>query len=881
MLNAGTRLGAYEVREMLGHGGMGEVYRARDMRLKRDVALKVLAEVSANDVERLTRFAREAELLATLNHPHIAAIYGIEESNDVRALVMELVEGPTLDDRLANGPLDQAEALSLARQLVEALAAAHDAGIVHRDLKPANIKIRPDGTLKVLDFGIAKISASESAADATAAAAETQSALTRAGAVLGTAAYMSPEQARGGLVDRRTDIWAFGCVLFEMLTGRRAFDGTATADIVAAVLTREPDWQRLPAGTPPAIRRLLSRCLQKDPRRRLRDVADARFDLDEANQTRQADTAAKLHSGRRVAMGLLFAAAGMMAGGALAYRLLPRRLTDGAPAQTGRFSIALPESLLLANLDQPAIAMSPDGKRIAFVAGAPTASLFVRDLDDPSARAIAGTDGAGSPFFSPDGEFVAFFSQGRLKKVSVRGGDVITICGNAANPRGGAWNVAGTIAFTPAPGSALFKVSADGGTPEPFTKLDVSRGEGAHHWPEFMPDGKSILYTAGTGRAVAWDERDIVAESLETGERHVVTQGSAARYVEPGLLVVARGGALSVLPFDAKTLRTTGTPRRLTEGVMQSAFGATQFTVSRTGNFAYVAGANDTRELAWYTRDGTATPLPTPAQTYLSVRVSPDAQRLALGVEAANYGVWVYDLVRGTMTRQTFEGTNAYPIWTPDGKRLTYNSTKSGGVLNLFWRRADGSGDDERLAESATIQIANSWSPNGTVLAFQENGAETGRDIWLLTPGAGAPRPFLQTRFDEGGAQFSPDGHWLAYVSNEGSRPNVYVRPYPGPGEKQQISSDGGGGAVWSRDGRELFYRTERQVMVVDVRAGSRIEAGTPRRLFDAPLAIPIYQADYDVSADGQRLIMIRRRGTQQPITRLELGLNAVTSSQR
>jgi Tol biopolymer transport system component len=877
MLNSGPRLGAYEVREMLGHGGMGEVYRARDTRLKRDVALKVLAAPFAGDAERLTRFAREGELLAALNHPHIAAIYGIEESHDVCALVMEIVEGPTLEDRLAAGPLAVAEVVGVARQLVDALAAAHDAGIVHRDLKPANIKIRPDGTLKVLDFGIAKMSAAAGPADLRAAVT-TESALTREGAVLGTAAYMSPEQARGAPVDRRADVWAFGCVLFEMLTGRRAFDGHATADALAAVLTREPDWQRLPAGTPAAIRRLLSRCLEKDPQRRLRDIADARFELVEANEAHETEAVPALQPARRAGLGLVLAAVGMLAGGALAYVLLPRDATRTPAAQAGRFSIAFPESLALGNLDQLALAISPDGKRIAFVAGAPAPSLYIRELNDPTPRAIPGTDGAAAPFFSPDSELVAFFAQGRVKKVAARGGDVITVCDGASNPRGGAWSVDGTIAFTPAPGSALFKVSAEGGTPQPFTKLDVSRGEGAHHWSEFLPDGKSIIYTVGTGRAVSWDERDIMAESLTTGERHVVIQGSAARYVEPGFLVVARGGALSALPFDPKTLRTTGAPVRLTDGVMQSAFGATQFGVSRTGTFVYAAGGINTRELVWYSRQGAATPLPTPGQTYWSVRLSPDAQRLALGVEAANYGVWVWDLVRGTMTRQTFEGTNAYPIWTPDGTRLTYNSTKSGGVLNLFWRPADGSGDDERLAKSDRIQIANSWSPDGTVLAFQEGGLAD-RDIWLLTPGKGAPRPFLQTRFAEGGAQFTPDGRWIAYVSNESGSPNVYVRPYPGPGEKLQISSEGGGGPVWSRDGRELFYRLENRVLAVDMRSGSRLQPGSPRLLFEAPLSVPIYQADYDVSADGQRFIMIRPRGIQQPVTRLELGLNAVTSS--
>jgi len=733
--------------------------------------------------------------------------------------------------------------------------------------------------VKVLDFGLAKPNAGATIADETAGSVMTAPELTVRGVILGTPAYMSPEQAKGAVVDQRTDIWAFGCVLFEMLTGRRAFPQHDAAEILAAVLTQDPSFTLLPRDTPAAVVRLLRRCLTKDRQRRLRDLGDALLDLDEAVEDSAAEKSREPSRFRRIAMPLLFLAIGGVVSAVAAWQLARSSQPQPQAGLAGQFSVSLPADIALASLDWPAVAVSPDGKRLAFTAGAPVPRLFVRELDDPAPRAVPGTDGASSPFFSPDSQLIAFFAQGRIKKVSVHGGDVVMVCGNAGNPRGGAWNVDGTIAFTPAPGSALFRVSADGGTPKPFTKLDVSHGEGAHHWPEFMPDGKAILYTVGTGAAASWDEREIVAESLATGERHIVTQGSAARYVEPGLLVVARGGALSVVPFDPATLRTSGAPRRLADGVMQSSFGATQFSVSRNGTFAYVAGGIDTRELVWYSRQGTATALTAPGQTYLSVRLSPDEQRLALGVEAANYGVWLYDLVRGTMTRQTFEGTNAYPIWTPDGSRLTYNSTKSGGVLNLFWRRADGSGEDERLTQSNSIQIANSWSPDGKVLAYQEGGQNTGRDIWLLTPGGGTPRPFLQRPFDEGGAQFSPDGRWIAYVSNEASRTNVYVRPYPGPGEKLQISSDGGGGPVWSRNGHELFYRVENRVMVVDVQSGSRLQAGTPRLLFETPASVPLYQADYDVSADGQRFIMIRRRGEQPAAVKFEIAINGVDTT--
>jgi Tol biopolymer transport system component len=728
----------------------------------------------------------------------------------------------------------------------------------------------------MLDFGIARASALAPVSDGLAGSATTAADLTMRGVILGTAAYMSPEQAKGAVVDQRTDVWAFGCVLFEMLTGRRAFPQHDPAEILAAVLTEEPSFTLLPPDTPAAVTRLLRRCLAKDRQRRLRHLGDALLDLEDTDPPPTATVHRTEAVLRRFAVPLIFLAVGGILGALAMQRPGPSLRSQPPPAFAGRFSLSLPSDVPLANLEWPAVAISPDGRRFAFTAGTPVSHLFVRERDEPAPRQVPGTDGALSPFFSPDSQLVAFFAEGRLKKVAVQGGDVVTVCGGAANPRGGAWNIDGTIAFTPAPGSALFRVSANGGTPEPLTKLDVSHGEGAHHWPEFMPDGKGILYTAGTGAAASWDDREIIAQSLTTGERHPVAQGSAARYVEPGMLIVARGGGLSAVPFDASTLRATGAPRRITESVLQSIFGATQFSVSREGTITFVPGGTETRELVWYSRDGAVTPVPAPPRTYLSVRLAPDEQRLALGVEAANYGVWIYDFARGTMTRQTFEGTSAYPIWTPDGSRITYNSTKAGGVLNLFWRRADGSGDDERLAQSDGIQIANSWSPDGTVLAFQDTSALTGRDVWLLTPGSDAPRPFLRTPFQEGGAQFSPDGRWIAYVSNEAGNPNVYVRPFPGPGEKMQISSEGGGGPVWSRNSRELFYRAANRIMAVDLQPGAQLQAGTPHVLFTVPVATPIYQADYDVSADGKRFIMIRHRGEQPAITKFEVAINVL-----
>jgi Tol biopolymer transport system component len=867
----GSRLGIYEIVSLIGSGGMGDVYRAIDTRLRRDVALKTLPDSFSNDAGRNARLRQEAQTLAALNHPHIAQIHGIDEAGASTFLVLELVDGESLDRRIARGPLPVRESIQIAEQIAEALDAAHDRGIIHRDLKPANVMLDRDGRVKLLDFGLAKIFASP-------IAAETVAAETQPGTLLGTIAYMSPEQARGESVDKRTDIWALGCVLYEMLTATAPFAGGAAADVLAAILRQDPDWSRLPPEIPSAARRVVRRCLEKDPRRRLRDIGDALADLrDESSEALSATPRV-----RSWPLLLSIAAIGVVAGVVVAPRLRPRDAIATERRAGGRFSIAMPPNASLVGLDTLSLAISPDGERVAFVAGTSAPRLFVRHIDNATSREIPGTDGASAPFFSPDGRSIGFFAGGRVKRVSVDGGDVVVVCGSAANPRGGAWSRNGTIAFTAAPGSALLQVSADGGEPQPLTTLDARRGEGSHHWPEFLPDGDAVVYTAGTGSAAAWDERDIVVESLRTHEHRVVAHGSSARYVNSGHLIVARGGVLTMIPFDPKRLQATGPPVRLADGVMQSMFGAAQFSASRDGTLVYAPGGLVARELVWMSRTGVATPLPLPPQTYWSARLSPDGRRVALGIEGASYAVWVYDLERGTMTRQTFEGTSAYPIWTPDGKRLTFNSTKSGGVLNLFWRAADGSGEDERLTTGETIEIANAWSPDGRLLAYQKGGSTTGRDIWLYAPADKSTRPFLQTPYDEGGAAFSPDGRWLAYVSSEGGAPNVYLRPFPGPGERLQISNNGGGGAVWAANGRELFYREGGgRMMTVDVELGAAVRASRPRMVFDAPQRGPIFQADYDVTRDGQQFILFRPYGTPPQVTHIEIAIRATRAAAR
>ena len=882
-LTPGSRLGVYEVTAQIGEGGMGQVFRATDTRLKRQVAIKILPPSVAADHDRLARFQREAEVLASLNHPHIAGVYGLEESGGVTALVMELIEGEDLSQRIARGRIPIDEALAIAKQIAEALEAAHEQGLIHRDLKPANIKVRADGTVKVLDFGLAKAvePAGASSVSAMNSPTITSPAMTEMGVVLGTAAYMAPEQARGKAVDKRTDIWAFGVVLFEMLTGRQPFPGDDISHVLARVIERDPDWTALPPTTPPLVVRLLRRCLEKDVRRRLRDIGDALLELTEADEDDAAAIAPSIRPRHLALASLASILAGVGIGAMFGWLWFSR---DGAPAPltVGRFSIPLSSESALTNLDQLSVAISPDAQRIVYVAGDATPQLFVRELDSRAAKAIAGTEGAASPFFAPDGQAVAFFANSAIKKLDISEGNVSTISvAGAGNPRGGSWSRDGMIAYTPAPGTAVFSTSAEGRSPQPLTKLDDDRDEGAHHWPELLPNGNGILYVVGTSRAASWDERDIVAESLVTHERHIVAHGSGARYVPTGHVVIARGGSLFALPFDSDRLEATGTAIRIADTVTQSASGAAQFSVASNGTLIYVAGGTRSRELVWVSRTGVITPVGAPPFTYWSVRISPDGRRLALGVEAASYGVWVYDLVRGTMTRPSLKGTSAYPIWTPDGSRLTFNSTQSGGVLNLFWRPVYGSGDDERLAAGDAIQIANSWSPDGQVLVYQQQGTDTGRDVWLLARDRPAePRPILRHRFNEGGAVFSPDGRWLAYVSDESGQANVYVSSYPDLAEKIPVSANGGGGPVWSRNGRELFFRANDAMMVADILPGTPLRIGKPRELFRGPFVGTPYQADYDVTADGQRFVMFRPSGDQSRPTSIEIVIGGLWRGQ-
>jgi serine/threonine-protein kinase len=858
---------------------MGEVYRARDSKLKRDVALKVLPAAFANDAERMPRFQREAQVLASLNHPNIAAIHGLEESSGVRALVMELVEGSTLAERIAQGPIPLEEALPMARQIAEGLEYAHEKGIVHRDLKPGNVKITPEATVKVLDFGLAKALETPLSPGSSPEGRRSPegpgegldsptliSAATQAGVILGTAAYMSPEQAKGKAADKRGDIWAFGCVLYEMLTGQRVFKGETVTETLAAVLRVEPEWNALPASTPAAIRRLLQRCLEKDLKRRLQAIGEARFTIDETlSGTTEAGAVheAPPHKSWMRALPWALAAISTLVllvlaiGDALRPTLPPTR-------PIARVVVTLPLADRLALGSTPVLTLSPDGSRLVYVANrGGSTQLYLRPLDRFEATPILGTEGAESPFFSPNGQSVGFFAEGKLKRVSFSGGAPLTLCGASLN-RGASWGPDGTIVFTPAAAtSGLFEVSAAGGTPKALTMPARKKGDLSHRWPEILPGGKAVLFTIWSGGSFA-DAR-IALLSLETGEQRVLVEGGTyARYVLSGHLVFARADGLVSVPFDLKRLKVTGPPVSMVGSVSASPLsGAVQVSFSGDGSLAYVAGGPSVgeRTLLWVDRQGAARPIPMPPRVYTCPRLSPEGERLAIGIQGANPGLWLYEFARDTLTRLVASPMTSFPTWTGDGKHVTFAGSGLGSPYNLFWMSADGSGTFEPLTTSENMQFPGSWSPDGHLLAFSEADPTTGWHIWMLSPkGEPKARLFSQTAANEGGAIFSPDGRWLAYESDEPGRHEIYVRPFPGPGGKVQISTEGGTEPVWSRNGRELFYRNGDKMMAAAIVTQPAFAPAKPRLLFEGHYETGLYPflANYDVSPDGQRFLMIK-----------------------
>ncbi|HKD10757.1 MAG TPA: protein kinase, partial [Thermoanaerobaculia bacterium] len=821
-LASGTRLGPYEVLSPLGAGGMGEVYRAKDTRLDRTIALKVLPGDFTADPERVARFAREARMLAQLTHPSIAAVFGFETVEDRNLLTMELVEGEGLDVKISQGPIPLEEALSIARQIAEALEAAHEKAIIHRDLKPANVMVTPEGGVKILDFGLAKAYVGETAeaSGSNLTQSPTLSAkATVAGVILGTAAYMSPEQARGRAVDRRADIWAFGVVLFEMLTGRRLFEGEDVSDVLAAVLRQQPDWSALPAETPASVRKLLRRCLERDPKKRLRDIGDARLELQES----PAEEAAAVPSTAMEAAAPVWKrAVPWVLGGAILgaaailtlwapWRRPPRPSPLRVSAELGA------DVSLVTNIGSGAV-LSPDGSLLAFVGEKGGMSqLYVRRLDQLQATPLSGTLNAFAPFFSPDGQWLAFFADGRLKKVSIAGGAVVTLC-EAPNGRGGTWAEDDMIYFLPQSGSgqSLQRVSAAGGKPEPAANL--VQGEVTQRWPQVLPGGKALLYT-GHESINNFDEANIVVAPLPKGAPKILVRGGYhARYVSSGHLVYMHEATLFAVPFDLGRLSITGPAVPALEGVAANPVNAgAQFAVASNGALVYLPGESTkfARPIDWMDREGKTSVLRAAPADWVNPRFSPDGKRLALQIsDGKQEDVWIYEWGRDTLSRLTFDpADDRSPVWTPDGRRIVFGSNRAvKSAQNLWWQRADGTGEPQRLTESPNIQTPVSWHPSGRFLAFVENNPKTAQDLMILPMEGdeasgwkpGKPTVFLSTPFVEVSPEFSPDGQWIAYTSNESGRFEVYVRPFPGPGGKWQVSTDGGGVSLWSRVRREI-----------------------------------------------------------------------------
>ncbi len=861
-LPAGTKLGTYEVRSAIGAGGMGEVYQAHDTKLGRDVAIKVLPEAFAHDPEKLSRFQREAKLLASLNHPNIATIHGLEDSNGTSYLVMELVSGENLAERVRrDGAVPVEEALIIARQIAEALEAAHEKGIIHRDLKPANVKLTHEGKVKVLDFGLAKAFAGDTSTEDMGNSPTLSMAATMQGVILGTAAYMSPEQAKGKAVDKRTDIWAFGAVLYELLTGKPAFHGEDVGDILASVVKTEPSFDALPTNISPSIRVLLQRCLRKDRRQRTPDAATIRIEIEDAiaapkdSHATQAAPASTSKLSWAVAAAVTIIAVAALFGWWRATRPAERSLVW--------LDVDLGADVSLGSPRGTDAILSPDGSRLVYVS---QGRLFTRRLDQPNGTELAGTQGAYSPFFSPDGQWVAFFANGKLQKISVDGGSAITLC-DVSTAEGGSWGEDGNIiAALSSTGSVLSRIPAAGGAPMPVTQL--AQGEVTHRWPQILPGGKAVLFTSNIG--AAFDGANIEVMFLADHQRRTLQRGGTfGRYLPgsngTGHLVYINKGTLFAVPFDAEKLEVRGTPSPVLQEVAYSTLsGSAQFDFSRNGTLVYRSGGATEGNLVivqWLDAAGKTQPLLAKPGGYQRPRVSPDGQRLALDDGS---DIWVYEARRDTMTRLTFGGgSNIVPVWSPDGRYIAFV-----GPTGIWFARSDGAGKPQPLIQGKNLLVPFSFTPDGKRLVYDEVNPVTSYDIWTVTIEsdgaglrAGKPESFLQTPADERQPAFSPDGRWLAYVSNESGTYQVYVRAFPDKGGKWQISNAGGAYPKWSSNGHELFFRGEdNRIMVATYAAkADSFVPDKPRVWSDKQLANlgSVGISNYDLAPDGKRIVAL------------------------
>jgi eukaryotic-like serine/threonine-protein kinase len=878
-LAPGSRLGAYEVVSLLGEGGMGQVYRAKDTRLRRDVALKILPDAFASDPDRVARFQREAELLATLNHPNIAAIYGLEQADGMRALVLELAEGPTLADRIAQGPIPIDEALLIAGQIADALEAAHEKGVIHRDLKPANIKVTPDDKVKVLDFGLAKMLENPAAPAALSMSPTLSVHATYAGVILGTAAYMSPEQARGKAVDKRTDIWAFGCVLFEMLTGATPFGGEDVAEVIGAIIHKDLQWDRLPASTTTTIRTVLTRCLEKDPKKRVRDIGDVQLALDGAFESLTPSTR---HARPQASARRFVSVAAIVALGIAAIIVVPLTTTikPETPAIVTRFPIVIPDTFRFRNDARNELAISPDGRNIVFEANQ---QLFVRAMGDTEPKLLqASAQNIAGPTFSPDGRWVAYLSraENKIKKTAITGGAAVTLAdvppfGNTGG-FGLVWN-ADDFLYIGHEG-AILRVPANGGTLEPIISL---KPEEVAHRPQLLPDGDTLLFTmaragenGGFGR---WDKGQIVAQSLRTGRRKVlIAGGSDGRYVRTGHLLYALANTIIAVSFDLKKLQVGG-PVPVIEGVRRSTAAGgggadAQVAVADNGSMIYLAGAQTAGRnlmLTLIDQSGVRKPLAFPPAPYAAPRISPDGRRFAVQTDdGKSAALWIGDLT-GTapLQRLTFDGNSLDAVWAADSQRIAFSSDReSTGRFRIFQQPVEGRAA-QRIGQadsSDAPQQLEAWSSDGKMLLF------TGRvkgvaATYILS--LNAPQPAELVVKSSINATISPDGHWLAYNANESGRNEVYVQPFPTTGEKHQVTADGGTHPLWSRDGRRLYFMRgdasgTRQLMATDVQTQHGFTFGRESRM-PVPPTVVTGPRPYDVTPDGKTFLVMLPKGLE------------------
>jgi serine/threonine-protein kinase len=891
-IGLGSRIGSYEITALLGEGGMGRVWRAHHTALKRDDALKVLPDAFASDPERLARFRREAQVLASLNHPNIAHVYGLEQADGVQALVMELVDGPTLADRIAQGPIPLDEALPIARQVAEALEAAHERGIIHRDLKPANIKVKPDATVKVLDFGLAKALEPlfANATDATASPAITSPAMTEMGVILGTAAYMSPEQARGKAVDRRSDVWAFGCVLYEMLAGRRAFEGDNVSDTLASVLRGQPDWSALPQETPSAIRALLRRCLDRDPRERIADLGAALFVIKEQG-TLEAEPGRGEPARTRWRWVAVVGSAALFVAAVATATVVWVATRPAAAALVTRTTLTTSGAAAL-NFRQGFarhLAITADGTRVVYGG---TNQLLVRALDRLEPTALGGIGVPSGVFVSPDGQWVGFFDGNTaLKKVSITGGPAVTLTGtDGTGPRGATWSEDGTIVYaTSLPATGLLRVASAGGPPTVLTNPDRAGGEADHLWPEFLPGGQGVLFTIGAATGGP-ENAQVAVLDVRTGTYKTVLRGGQhAHYVSTGHLLYGAVNTLRAVPFDLGRLEVTGPPVPIIESVVTTSDGGLEMAVSVTGTLVYVSGRDigTERLLAWVDRMGREEMLATPTRAYLYPRMAPDGSRVALDIRDQEQDIWIWDIARQTLTRLTFDpALDEYPVWTRDSRRIIFHSGRE-GVINLYWQAADGTGTVGRLTKSANPQAPYSISPDGTALVLREDSPQTRSDLlWLsLAPGSHVPRPLVQTMYREANGELAPNGRWLAYQSDESGRDEIYVRPFPDvSGGRWQVSTSGGRTPLWARTGRELFYRSlDGAVMGVQVQSGPGWRSGPPAQILPPRYydGTGLIGRTFDISSDGQRFLMIKESGSQSESSQVVVVQNWFEELQR